>query len=463
MLLSSPVLPYPSRFFAWVLGCALLFVASAHPLYGSPPHNTPSLETKLRQRIAEQPEDGAGWRLLGRHLLQQHRLMEARAALEQAVRLSPHSAAAHYDLGRTLDELGEASAAAEAYRTAGELAPDSEYARAAGTSLERLEATPNPVSLADYRIRRFDGAEATDRIDEFAVPQAPWWRDRLTGRVETGVLYNSNVALAPLSRQLAPGTRQSLQAFVAPEMAFAIVDEQLWRSGPTLGGHFTLNESNFQQFNLQSYRPGWFTEFYLFRGQQAFVPRVAYEFTHDEFDGQTLGNRHALLSSLATYWDDVHASVVYWSIDHSNFINDGILPAVTSQDGWTNAVGISHDILLPSHVCRVIRGGVELSRADTTGTDFTYNGISLFAAGVFPIQPGLDFTLHGSWGYRDYPDFEFTPSRNEHIWRGGAELRKHFNEQLSAAAVFNFDRFNSQNPLFDAQRYVTGIVLTYRF
>ncbi len=454
---------FSARQIAWLTGFVLaLSVAAGSPVMAQT-GDASTLEARLRQRVAERPDDGSSWRMLGRHLLKQDRLTEAEQSLQQAVTLSPKSAAAYFDLGQTLKGLGEAEAAAEAYQTVIELAPDSEYAQSAQQSLTQLGPTNAVVLPVDFRIRRFDGSELTDRVAPLSEPEAPWWRDRLSVRLETGVLYNSNVALSPLSRELNSDTTQSLQGFFEPDVLFALWDKRAWRSGPTLRGHFTLNEGNFRQFDLQSYRPGWFTEFFVFRGDQVFVPRVAYEFTHDEFDGTTLGNRHAVLSSFTAYWNDVHSSLLFWSIDNSNFLDDGILPSVTSQDGWTNALGLSHDVALPHRYWRLVRGGIDISRADTTGSDYTFNGVSLFAAGVFPLAAGVELTLQGGWGYRDYPDFEFTPSRNEHIWRAGAELRKFFNKHVSVAIVCNYDRFDSKNPLFDSQRDVTGVVLDYYY
>ncbi|MEX0716561.1 MAG: tetratricopeptide repeat protein [Planctomycetaceae bacterium] len=440
------------------------------------------IEARLRERVAQRPDEGAGWRLLGRHLLQQGRPLDSEAALRRAVALDPLSAAAHFDLARTLAALNEDSAAAETFHRVLELAPESEYAEAAQRELAALSAThafaaidgsgeshafddPDAGVLpADYRIRRFDGSDFDDPWRDAAMQRPAWWhRDRLDVLIETGVLFNGNVALAPLSRELAPDSRASWQGFFAPDVQLAVWDQPRWRSGPTLGGHFTLNEGNFRQYNLQSYRPGWFVELFAFHGERAFVPRVGYEFTHDEFDGDTLGNRHALHPSIAAYWNDRHASTLFWSIDHTAFADDGIMPRVTSQDGWTNVLGVAHDVTLPYRHWRLVRVGVDYSRADTVGSDFAYRGVSLFAESVFPIAGGVELAVQGSWGYRDYPDFQFDPSRNEHVWRAGAELRKHFTDCLTGALVINFDRFDSRNPLFDADRLLTGLVIEYRY
>ncbi len=42
------------------------------------------------------------------------------------------------------------------------------------------------------------------------------------------------------------------------------------------------------------------------------------------------------------------------------------------------------------------------------------------------------------------------------------KLRKRLREDLSLALVFNYDRFASNNPLFDAERFLGGLVLTFK-
>ena len=54
-------------------------------------------------------------------------------------------------------------------------------------------------------------------------------------------------------------------------------------------------------------------------------------------------------------------------------------------------------------------------------------------------------------------------SIDEIIWRSGAELRKSFTDHFSGALVVNYDNFDSQNPLFVSERYISGIVFDYTY
>ena len=177
--------------------CVVLWLATSNVAFAQD-HSADlaDRELRLRARVTERPDDGSAWRVLGRYLLQQQRHSEALEVLQQAVALSPTSAAAHFDLGKTWQALGDSEAAAESFRTVIELAADSEYAQSAQQALATLRSVAPPQDVVvpvDYRIRRFDGSEHANRVEPLGQPNPPWWKDRLSLNLQTGVLYNSNV------------------------------------------------------------------------------------------------------------------------------------------------------------------------------------------------------------------------------------------------------------------------------
>ena len=176
-----------------------------------------------------------------------------------------------------------------------------------------------------------------------------------------------------------------------------------------------------------------------------------------------IGNRNAVTLSNTAYWNRRNVSRFYWSADFTDFTSDGVLPSITSRDGWTNTVGLSHAFYPECWYLYKFRFGVDLQFADLEGSDFSYNGVNLYTEANIPLTQTVSLILELGWGYRDYFDFEFTPSRNENIWRGSLELEKQLNDSLTAAVVFNYDRFDSENVLFEADRFVTGVVLRYEF
>ena len=122
---------------------------------------------------------------------------------------------------------------------------------------------------------------------------------------------------------------------------------------------------------------------------------------------------------------------------------------------------MSHRHLLDSRHLRSVLLGIDLQHANLDGSDFAYRGVNLFSKLEIPLMDSLDLILKGGWGYRDYFDFAFTPSRNENIWQAGIELKKKIDEHWYVSGVLNYDSFDSGNPLFEAEQYISGIIVTW--
>jgi hypothetical protein len=277
------------------------------------------------------------------------------------------------------------------------------------------------------------------------------------------VLYNTNVSLSPTSRDLAPGRRESWQGFAAPALEYRALQNGPWAAGPTFRGYFNLNEGPLRNLNLESYQPGVFLERLIVCESFDLIPRVQYEFTHDAFDGETFGDRHALAGSSLLLWDGGHRSLGWLAVNHTDFADDGLLPSFTSRDGWTWTAGAGHAVFLGARPLEAVRAGFELERADTDGDAFRYNGVSLYTEAVLVVDDLSRLVMQGGWGYRHYPDFDLDPPRNEHIWRAGARLERRLDAHWLVALVGSYDRFESENELFDAERAIGGILTTFEY
>ena len=327
------------------------------------------IERTLLTRLRLESENASSWRLLGRVQLELDKLEKARESLARAVSLDRLNAAAHYDLGRVFIRLGREQDAVAEFRSVIEIAEESSYAEKARDHLLELgKELPDEIVQAGFEVRQFGGLERLpiDQNDKLQPPSsAP---SNLYIRLETGILYNSNVALSPISRNLFPGTRDSFQAFVAPTIDYRFVSRENVTAGTSFAGDFNINEGDFREFNLQSYRPGLYVDRVIFGPAGILVPRIQYEFAHDAFEGAPFGNRHAVTVSLANFWDCGGTSFIYWASDYTDFVTDGILPSVTSRDGLTHAAGFSHTLDIERRHLETVTAGVDLKRADIEGT-----------------------------------------------------------------------------------------------
>ncbi len=452
-----------------LLPWVLLFAASwpCGASFAQAPDGRTGVIAVLERRVRERPDDAAAWRLLGKAWLRSGQAVEALSCLERALQLDPQSAATHCDLATALQQLGRAQDAADHFAEAVRLAPGSEYAALARENLAQLPAPTQPaVALAGFEIQDF---ERSDTFPDTAIrdglaqePPEPAGRP-FSLRMEWGGLYTTNVTLAPTSRQFSAGEADSFQAVWNNDLEYLLADGEIWRAGPTFSGYFTLNEGPFQNLNLQSYQPGFFVERSLLTDWSILVPRVHYTFTLDEFSGNTFAHRHALNTTLTSYWDHGDASAVYWTTDYTNFADDGVLPAATSRDGWTNAVGLHHMWLTPTSWMSAFLIGSEVQLADVDGSDFAYRGASIYSEAEIPLSERLTLTLDGGWGYRAYHRFELVPSRDENIWSAGAKLRRTLSDSWSLVGVFRYDNFDSDNALFAAKRTAGGLLMQFEY
>lgn len=450
-----------------VLLVALLHLQAAIPAVAQ--DTSSSLVDRMEARVVERPDDAPSWRMLGRAREQSGNLQGALAAFARSVELDPHSSAAHFDLARLSQSTGDAQAAANHFAEVDRLAPGSEYGQQAREFLVELPQPEGTIVLAEFEIRRFDRSDLVpgNRTPAERLERSPLQIEDLPPplslRLETGALFNTNVALAPTSRELAAGTRASWQAFAAPELEYAVWNTADWRVGPTFRGYFNLNEDEFQSFNLQSYQPGVFIERLLILDGPILIPRLAYTFTHDALEGQTFADRQAVTIANTVVWPSLNESNLYWVSDITNYADDGLNQHVTSRDGWTNTLGASHRQYFNSRWLQSASGGIEAQRADTQGVNFTYNSLGLFGDVEIPVYERLLLLVNGGLAFRHYPDAQLDPSRDEFVSHAGARLQWDITQSWAAALVFNYDRFDSQNEMFSSDRKMFGVTMTFRF
>jgi hypothetical protein len=415
------------------------------------------IEHRVRDRIASQPNDAAAWRMLGRLLLERGDAPEAAAALDRSVQLDSESAAAHADLAAALHALGNREGALLHWRQAIAMAPDSDYASEARQRLRAAGESDAAVLAASFTPTWRDAPlPEPAQVAPAQETLASW-----STRFDLGAHYNSNVALSPISRELSSQARGGFQVYAAPELEYRRALNEDWDGGALLESFAGFNEAEFDDLNLFHVQPGLFVERWWEGDGVRVVPRAQYDFAFDTYAEATLGTRHALTGSLATYRDAGPTWLGYASLDYTDFRDDGADPSVDSSDGWTTTLGLSRETEPAGWWLTLLRLGADVEWAALEGSSYRYLGVSLYAAAHAPLVWGCELRLDGGWGYRDYCDFAFSPSRNEHVWSAGVELRRPIAALWSVSGAFHYDRFASRNDEFDAERYTAGIFATW--
>jgi hypothetical protein len=415
------------------------------------------MEQQLLERIAADPDVAGNWRLLGHMRLSRGDVSAALAACQKAVELDPTGASSQFDLAQAFRAAGESSAAAEHFQAAYEAAPQSDYGIEAARCLRQLGREPlpplNEPAAADARAGRFGG------VDSEPSPKSDF---ALSGLIEFGTLYNSNVQLAPISRIISEPGLGSSQGFVVPDLRWTPLDSQTWRAGTRLRGNFNVNESGLSQFNLQEYQPGFFAERSLFIEEFEYVARVQYDFALDQFSGKTFATRHSLVAAI----DQIAAtteSTLYWAIDDTNYNDDGLDPTIESLDGWTHTVGMSQTWYPDSRWFDLVRWGGDLQWAPLEGRDFGYRGAFAYVESETPAYCDSTLGLQFGLGFRAYPEFTSFPSRDETLYRARIQWRKWLSEQWELIGFASYDRFACDHQQFDTYRFLGGVSVVFEF
>ncbi|NND97034.1 MAG: outer membrane beta-barrel protein [Pirellulaceae bacterium] len=438
----------------------------------------------LRKRVEQNPDHSDSWRLIGKLETKNGNWSEAKLALMRALRLDSENAAAHFDMGELLVAMGDANLAARHFGQCAALAPKSTYAeklyergdarrpaaadesRSRGIDAMTQFAVGNNSTNAGatktvgYEIQSFDGSDDLDRRVDQLRSDADTRLKRLRVFLETGVLYNSNVSLTPISRELAKADAESLQFVFNPELEWIAIQRGPWRTGPLARGYFSVNESSQSEFDLASFQGGAFLERDLNMGQSEWIARADYVYALDMLSGDRLGDRHSITASVIAIRPDLDVIYTYITTSFSQFDDDGADPAINSLDGDAITGGISRFFQTGSAWAPTYSLGIDLSSADTEGSDFRFRSITGHGDVTFQLSQNVSLIPTFGVGQRDYYDFTGPVDRDELTWRLHGKLRWKMDAMTSISVVAGHDRFASDNEDFDAERTQGGVIVT---
>lgn len=442
-----------------LLAKCLLWLCCAAPLYGEEGRDRwSSMLAKLEQRVRDDPSHSDSWRLIAKIRHQRGNHDAAIDALNRALAADPENVAAHFDLGQILESQGDTTTASRHYSTVCTLAPQSRYAERLREQGFVAESAIRPVG---YEIKTFDGSEAflrqLEAIEAEAEPPTSRWR----AFVETGVLYNSNVSLTPISRQLDNRDASSLQGFLNPEVEWNWIDRPSIRTGPISRGYFAVNEQQQSDFDLAAFQGGWFLERDTFLLNRDWISRLDYLYSLDLQGGSRFADRHSWTLSATSISPEGDLLYLYGTFSLSDFANDGIDPDIDSLDGPGFIAGVTRYVQLDFASLKKLRVGADLSAADTEGADYRFIGAGIHGGLTLALRKRLFLEPEFGLGYRNYDDFTGVVSRDEILWRLAARLERQVTDHLSLALVIGYDRFASDNQDFDAERTEGGVVLNW--
>ena len=319
----------------------------------------------LRDRVVRKPDHSDSWRMLGRLEQQCGDPAAAFEAVRQSLILQPGNAAAHFDFFRLLKSAGDDAQANYHARQVLLIAPQSKYAQQLidiGFEPLSLDESATPIAAVDnqnasrpgespidysgtqpvgYEVQTLDGKDDFDLAKNRLVSDSLPKRKRLRMFVEAGGMYNSNVTLTPISRELVEAEAASFQGLLTPDVEWIAIDREVFRAGTIGRGYFAVNEDEFTEFNLSSFQPGLFAEKDFTFADNELTARIDYVYALDLLAGSRFGDRHSITTSLINIRPDLDVIYAFLTTSMSDFANDGTNPDVESLDGTSVSAGIN--------------------------------------------------------------------------------------------------------------------------
>ena len=190
---------------------------------------------------------------------------------------------------------------------------------------------------------------------------------------------------------------------------------------------------------------------------------MEYTYNLDFFGGDRLGDRHTLIGSIMTIHPTSSIDYFYTLVAYSEFSDDGPTPNVDSLDGPTWSAGAARYFLFNNARLPTMTIGMDLESAQTEGTNFSYRSVGGYVDATVVLPYKLTFIPTAAIGYRHFPNVADAVNRDVLTGRLGAKLRRQLGQNTTVSGVVNYDRFVSDNELFDANRFTTGIVFNYTY
>jgi hypothetical protein len=228
-------------------------------------------------------------------------------------------------------------------------------------------------------------------------------------------------------------------------------------------GYFAVNEQSQSDFDLAALQGGWFVERDLPLLGRDWVGRGDYLYSLDLQGGQRFAERHSLNLSATSISPLGDLLYLFGNFSLSDFAEDGTVSEIESLDGPAFIAGVTRYLQLDYASLKKLRMGADLSSANTEGADYRFFGGGFHGGITLALGERLTFEPEFGLGFRRYDDFTGLINRDEVVWRVAGRLERPCRDGVSVGLVVGYDRFASENELYDAERTEGGLVLNWQY
>jgi tetratricopeptide (TPR) repeat protein len=440
----------------------------------------------------------------------------ALASLEEARRLDPALPGVELQLGVARFQMGDFAGASEALdRAEAGSANDPQYHLYRGLVLlqearaaEAADALARARALVPARVEpgasyyeglawahaddRAKAEESLDRVIQSA-PGTPWAEEAARARAELrrapggrpavwvfargGFEYDDNVQLRGNEVFPQDDTQHDVRGVWVLHGGNQLAAGRDWAAGLTVTYYGSAHE-DLEDFNEHYPVVGlWYDH----RLDELTSARVSYEVGYSWFQGNPFVFTQQLRPSLYRDFGASGRTEVFASLYKYNYLYSVPLtpagPGATQEaqdrnrDGLGASAGVEHRLPIPA-LDSELSGGLAYLHYSARGTEYDADGVSSWVGTATELP--LDSVFRTTFGYAwlpfqhesTYPNTT-TPTfengdRSDDRWRVALELEKFFDERLSATLRWSYLNNHSNVDVFDYDREITGVYVTYR-
>jgi tetratricopeptide (TPR) repeat protein len=459
----------------------------------------------LERAVALDPEVGEASLALAMARFHQGDYAGSRAALDTAAARLPDSAEVHLYDGILLLQAGQSEQAAAALARARELDPK---------GVEPMASYYEGIALAETE----DDARAQDSLNRVIdlAPGTPWalqanramqgldeGRPKWWAFARLGFAYDDNVSLLGTGLPANP----SLGSNHDVALVYSIFSgAEVWADGPwALGVTATVSGSAYQDL-------GEFDQLYPvvgawldYRIDELTVARLRYEFGYGWLDYDPFVVAHNLTGSIYHDFGEYGRTEFKGEFFRGNYLfsrfpdvpdgtgtpgaacGPGIVfcgpPGINersyrNRDGFSFPFGADHTIPVPALKTDLTLGG-RYTTFNARGTEYSFKGPIASLATSTALPWDLQFRTAASYAYPEYNSFSSYPdpddvffgveyplsrdTRRDNIWAVLLELERYWTDRISTTASWAYVNQSSNVDVFNYNRQVMGMYVTYRF
>jgi len=437
---------------------------------------------------------------------------EALKWLQSVLRLDPSLEALHFDLGMVYFQLSEYQNAIDellkAERIGGQpraiqasiqyhlglsLMESKAFEKATTRFLRVAELIPEQgasiqylLAVSFYRQGRFDEAKKafkdvlgtssnamlleSSRRFLGAIAHNPQMKKPWVLAASLGLHYDDNVILLPEGSPLPVGISDQSDLRWVGRLRAGL---KVFQSARTVGfARYNFYQSLHQDldaFDAQSHNLSFTTKHAL--ASQPYRFDFSYRFSHVSIDGESYLQLHTLRASLDFLSASARTTRIAYRYQDKDFLRLSAFPGSEARSGMNNALSLLQEWNL-DEAGATVHGEYTYDEDNTVGKDWDYRGHSVklglsLPKSLFPaeIQPALG----AAWGlqyYKNANSFSLGNSgrkREDRVQTYTINLSKSFAPRISGDFQYLYSRNNSNIRLFNYERQIVSLTMTYSY